>query len=683
MKRIELTVFAKDTDAALEYLGRTGALQFAAEPRDQQGDQASAESPQLPEKSGKIEKKSDKLEKIRTAAGYLGLVLPAEPDESAKLPGPEEDALAEKLCAEIAEVSCAETRAKQELAKIEHTLEESRSFSSLNAPFKDFDQLSYLTLRIGHIDPKGHSDLQEHLADRAIVIPLGDDRVLAAASRKGRFALDTELKKHSFAPMTIPEEFKGIPAEMIATLENRLARVSEELRRLETQKADLQSRSSAEFRSLASSYTMAYIIEEIKKRLIGTKTAFLLTGWVPAARIPEIARNLSAITEGRISLKTFDPEEIETVQKGEEKVPVSLKHTGFVKGFERLVFAYGAPAYGAIDPTPFVAVFFTVFFGIMFGDFGQGLVLFLLGILTGEKGLKKLAGLRVYSKPLISVSIASMLMGLLTGEFFANDTLLAGPTRAVLQLFGVENPQVPILHLMPSTHSIGTIFIFFGFTIALGVILNSIGLWLNVINRFALKQYDKAVFSKTGLAGIAIFWYALFIAVRCALGGSLMWFDALGLGVPLVCIVAAHPLWRLIKGKRPLLTEGFFLFCIEGVVEILEVLSSYISSTVSFVRVGAFAVSHAVLSFVVFYLADMVSRVPVGPLFSVVIICVGNGIIILLEGMIVAIQVARLQYYEFFSKFFTEMGAEFQPFRFRGKAVSDAVALGKASGNSK
>ncbi|MDR0526057.1 MAG: V-type ATP synthase subunit I [Spirochaetaceae bacterium] len=683
MKRFELTLLAKDADAALEYLGRTGAMQFAEEARKQPPDQGSAEKlSSFEEKEGK-EGKKEILEKIRSAAGYLGILLPMEPEESAKLPGPEEEARTERLCAEIAEVNAAEIAAKQEKAKIEHTLEESRSFVNLNAPFKDFDQLSYLTLRIGHIDPKGPSDLRERLADRAIVIPLGENRVLAAASRKGRFALDTELKKHSFTAMTIPEEFRGIPAEMIATLESRLDQVSGEVDRLEALKRDLKSRHERDLRFLASSYIMAHIIEEIKRHLIGTKTAFLLTGWVPAARTSEIAKNLAEITEGRISLKTFDPEEIETVQTGAEKVPVSLKHKGFVKGFESLVLSYGAPLYGAIDPTPFVAVFFPIFFGIMFGDFGQGLVLLLLGLLTSEKGLKKFAKLRIYSKPLISVSIASMIMGLLTGECFANHTLLAGPTRKVLELLGVENPEVPILHLMPSSHSIGTIFLFFGFTIVLGIILNSIGLWLNVINHFAMKQYERALFSKTGLAGIAVFWYALFIGVRCIAGGSIAWFDALGLGLPLICIVAGHPLWRLITGKRPLLGEGLFLFCIEGVVEILEVLSTYISSTVSFVRVGAFAVSHAVLSFVVFYLADMVSKVPVGPLFSLGIILVGNGIIILLEGMIVAIQVARLQYYEFFSKFFTEMGAKFKPFRFRGNVVSDAAVLGRASGNSK
>jgi V/A-type H+-transporting ATPase subunit I len=108
------------------------------------------------------------------------------------------------------------------------------------------------------------------------------------------------------------------------------------------------------------------------------------------------------------------------------------------------------------------------------------------------------------------------------------------------------------------------------------------------------------------------------------------------------------------------------VFIVEGFVELLESASSYISNTVSFLRVGAFALSHAVLSFIVFTLSERVAEISWGA-FSVVITIFGNTVIILLEGMIVAIQVVRLQYYEFFSKFFTETGVAFKPFRFRRK----------------
>jgi V/A-type H+-transporting ATPase subunit I len=334
-----------------------------------------------------------------------------------------------------------------------------------------------------------------------------------------------------------------------------------------------------------------------------------------------------------------------------------------------VVFSYGAPLYGTIDPTPFVAFFFTILFGIMFGDVGQGLVLFLLGILAGRRGVKALAGFRHFSSPLLAVGVSSMVMGFLNGEVFANETLLTGPTRA-LTGFITGHPVDRILHLMPEKGSIEKLFYFFGFTLAVGVVLNSIGLLINIVNQCILKHYEKAFFAKTGLAGVLLFWYAVFLAIRVLLGGRFAWFDILGLLFPVFCVFFGPMIWRIITGKRPILEHGLMVFVMEGFVEILETASTYISNTVSFLRVGAFALSHAVLSFIIFTLSGMVSR-HAGGMFSLVIMLIGNAVIILLEGMIVAIQVVRLQYYEFFSKFFTETGVEFTPFRFRGETVPD------------
>jgi len=120
-----------------------------------------------------------------------------------------------------------------------------------------------------------------------------------------------------------------------------------------------------------------------------------------------------------------------------------------------------------------------------------------------------------------------------------------------------------------------------------------------------------------------------------------------------------------VEGHRPILENGLFSAMIEGVVEVLEVVSTNISNSVSFLRVGAFALSHAVLSFIIFTMSDLVG----GSLSAggLIIGIFGNLVIIVLEGLIVTIQVIRLQYYEFFSKFFTETGREFTPFRFTYK----------------
>ena len=103
----------------------------------------------------------------------------------------------------------------------------------------------------------------------------------------------------------------------------------------------------------------------------------------------------------------------------------------------------------------------------------------------------------------------------------------------------------------------------------------------------------------------------------------------------------------------------------EGIVEILESTIYYVSNSVSFLRVAAFGLAHTVLSAIVFLLADMVGGAPGGSFFRILVILIGNSIIIVLEGLIVTIQIVRLQYYEFFSKFFDESGEEFTPFILR------------------
>jgi V/A-type H+-transporting ATPase subunit I len=668
MKQIELTVLDRDVDGVIEFLGRRGVMHFSEETGNADG--APGMNPVHALDEADLKHIRENLEKIKQGALYLSLDLPEEPEESSRLPGETEDILTDKICSSIALLSKRENETAVERRKVEEALNEARAFANLNAPFSDLDQLSYLTLRVGRLDPKRQAEMQETLADRAVIVPLGDgDRVLAAASRKGRFALDSELKKQSFIPIAIPEGYKGVPTELLSGLEARLKGAQQELEKIAGDKALLRDEYGPELRALTASYLMAAIVEQLKGKLAATKSVYVLSGWVPADLVEGLVSALEARTRGRVAVRAFNPEELPGVKDGKEKVPVSLEHGSFVKGFEGVVFSYGAPLYGTIDPTVFVALSFTILFGIMFGDVGQGFVLLLAGILTGRRSIKALAGFRHFSVPLIAVGISSMLMGLLNGEVFTNERLLIGPTEAVTG-FLTGRPVERILHLMPEKGSITKLFYFFGFTIAVGVLLNSVGLLVNIINQWVLKKHERALFSKTGLAGILFFWYAVFLAVRLLAGGRFAWFDMLGLLFPVGCIFFGPAVWRFISGERPVLEHGLLVFVMEGFVEILETASTYISNTVSFLRVGAFALSHAVLSFIVFTLSEMVGGLAVGPVFSLIVMIFGNGVIILLEGMIVAIQVVRLQYYEFFSKFFTETGVEFSPFRFRREVKS-------------
>ena len=344
---------------------------------------------------------------------------------------------------------------------------------------------------------------------------------------------------------------------------------------------------------------------------------------------------------------------------GEEKVPVKLKHGSFIRSFERLIFSYGSPVYGTIDPTPFVAVFFTILFGFMFGDLGQGLVFLLIGILM-SKNIIKVKGWNKFSPIFMAIGITSSIMGLLTGEFFSNETLLAPFAEVVTGLFG--SPRHPIVHMMPSSdpHSIVVMFTVFGIAVGIGFVINTIGLILNIANKFMQKKWGSAIFGKTGLAGALFFWYVVFFGISvAAFGHSPEVYDWVIIGTTLFFAAFGEPFERLVDGERPVVENGFGALVIGGVVELIEVISSYMSNTVSFLRVGAFALSHAVLGYIINTMTALV-----GGAGGILILIAGNLIVIVLEGMIVAIQVVRLQYYEFFSKFFNETGAEFQPLKF-------------------
>jgi V/A-type H+-transporting ATPase subunit I len=227
--------------------------------------------------------------------------------------------------------------------------------------------------------------------------------------------------------------------------------------------------------------------------------------------------------------------------------------------------------------------------------------------------------------------------------------------------------EYPFLHLGPGegswlgADSIHKLFAFLGFTVGIGFIINSVGLVINIANQFSLKRYGKALFGKTGLSGALFFWYIVATVIRIfAFKIPLQFFDWIVVAVTLAGVFFADPLERLVEGHRPVFENGVGTGIIHGVVELLEIVSSYLSNSVSFLRVGAFALAHAVLGFIIFTMTDLA-----GGAGGILVSVLGNGIVIVLEGMIVAIQVIRLQYYEFFSKFFTETGKEFIPYKFK------------------
>ena len=650
MRLIELMVLREDIHSVLKYLGELGEFQFQQEFASDSSDSAKRLNPDA--------SVFERLQQVRAALdlpdldGYkVSVPLPSDADfESAT-----------KIIDSVEDIHKKELTAADEEKRAVSAYKEALAFANLKVSYSDLESLSFLTLRIGKIYPEKIDDLKARLGSRGIIVKLGDDdsRILAASSKKARFALDGELKEAGFTELQVPKDFKGIPDEVLLTLERNKTEAAAALEEIQTERRNFAETHKDELYRLLQIYSIGSQIYSVENSLESTEFVYRITGWIPAYLIRKVMKDLDELTQSRAGIREFLPTEVPSVISGQEKVPVQVKHGKIVSNFERMIFSYGSPLYGTIDPTPFVALFFTVLFGIMFGDAGQGLCFLIIGILCCLKKIK-ISGWEKFGGIFCCIGISSTIMGLLTGEFFANETLLRPFALWVTGLFGT--PHAPILHMMPSSDpaSITRMFAFFGFTISIGFIINSCGLIINIINQFSLRRIGKALFGKTGISGAVFFWYVIIFAVRVALfKHAPAAYDWVIISVSLFLTACSEIFQRLVDGERPILENGLFSAVIGAVVEIIEVISSYLSNTVSFVRVGAFALAHAVLGYIINTFVELAPGAG-----GIAVAILGNAIVVVLEGMIVAIQVVRLQYYEFFSKFFSETGREFKPFSF-------------------
>ena len=293
---------------------------------------------------------------------------------------------------------------------------------------------------------------------------------------------------------------------------------------------------------------------------------------------------------------------------------------------------YGLPAYNEIDPTFFVAITYSLIFGIMFGDVGQGLCLVIGGALLSKFKKMNIAAI------LASAGIFSTIFGFMYGSFF-----------------GFED-VIPHLWLNPM-QNIMTILLT---AVAFGVVLNIIAMIMNIINGFKSSDVEKIYFDTNGIAGL-IFYSAVIACVALAFTGHTMPATVILIiffAIPLLLIFFKEPLTRVVEKKSKIFPDNKGMFFVESFFELFEVLLSYVTNTISFLRVGAFAISHAAMMGVVLLFAHAATGNP-----NILVLILGNLFVAGMEGLVVGIQVLRLEYYEMFSRFYKGNGKEFKPYK--------------------
>lgn len=211
-------------------------------------------------------------------------------------------------------------------------------------------------------------------------------------------------------------------------------------------------------------------------------------------------------------------------------------------------------------------------------------------------------------------------------------------------------------------------------SVIIGIVIISFGLILNVLNRLRRGDRIGGCLGKFGLAGILFYWGMLALAVNYAA------FQARGLvklglvlffAVPLLSWLLKEPIQFFQSRHSAAPAHGLGVIVMESLVEVFEGLLSYFSNTISFVRLAAYAMSHAALLVATFMIAEDIRHFPHGGgLLSLGVIILGNAVALVLEGIVCSVQALRLEYYEFFGKFFSGGGQPFKPFRLQTTTVA-------------
>ena len=449
---------------------------------------------------------------------------------------------------------------------------------------------------------------------------------------------DSVMKSLHFEKIILEEDFGGTPLEAYRKLEKEVQDVTDEIKKVKEQRQSMFCRNAS--RLLGAKITLERLANNFDIRKFAARTEtdekedyYILCGWMAEEDVRKF------MDEAQGDDRVFIVVEEDREQYFGEP-PTKLKNPKLFKPFEMFIKMYGLPESGEMDPTIFVGIMYSFIFGAMFGDVGQGLLLFIGGTILYLTKKMNLAGI-------ISLAgIFSTIFGFMFGSIFGFEDIIEAKWIR------------PINHMtnLPFIGKLNTVFIV---AIAFGMMIIIISMIFHIINAVRAKDTGGAWFDANGVAGLVFYASVVAVVVLFMTGNTLPGGIVLLVmfGIPLILIALKEPLTNKIAKKTEKMEKSRAMFVTEAFFELFETLLSYFSNTLSFIRIGAFAVSHASIMEVVLMLAGAET----GHINWVVIV-LGNLFVCGFEGLIVGIQVLRLVYYEMFSRFYKGSGREFKPY---------------------
>jgi V/A-type H+-transporting ATPase subunit I len=517
---------------------------------------------------------------------------------------------------------------------------------------------SFISMQTGKLPASKARQFEDDLRDLpSLNIALGSQQDVAnyllISMKRDSEQVQKILAKAGWTEIELPDELQSVKEDVFKELSVKLNKLTDEQTKLEAKANNLVKREEKHLKDIWINLRVNELFYIIQNNFKSSSRTVIFSGWLPLSKKEKLTQTIKKVTENRCYLEWNEAGSKDTIV---DQVPVQFNNPKIFAPFQMLVSNFGIPQYGTIDPTPFVMPVYLSMFGLMFADIGQGFVLSLLGIL-GVRFLKnneQKRGLYNLSWLIIWCGLSSILFGALFGSFFG---------------MGLIKPLWFNFHGIVAGHSsensvINDVVGILSITLYFGISVISLGLLFNWINIIRTGKWIELFFDKGGVLGAWIYGGGIYI-VFYLISQNYKEFPPgsrifLLVGLPSLSLFIKEPYhyFKLQAGKSDKKFNVIVIlnFLMGWIVELLEIFSGYLSNTLSFMRVAGLGMAHACLMISFFTIAEMTSGVA-----SVVILILGNLLVISLEGLCAGIQALRLNYYEFFAKFFHGTGQLYTP----------------------
>jgi V/A-type H+/Na+-transporting ATPase subunit I len=452
------------------------------------------------------------------------------------------------------------------------------------------------------------------------LLPSGETAVLVVVSAQAAGRVEKLLADARVQEMPVPEAFGGRTlTAAIPHMISRLGEIPGEVAAIRDRRANLAKDHGPELRrARLALHDRLQALDTLPLSGV-TSRAFVIEGWVPTRARSDLDTGLHKRCGDEVVLTEVAREDWTS-----DQAPVVLSNPRMLRPFEAIIRLMPLPAYGSIDPTPFIAVFFPAFFGLMVGDIGYGMILAGLGLLMHKRSTPGTI-LRDVSEIIGPCAAAAIVAGVLFGEFFGDLGTRWFGLRPLL--FNREEAIVPFLLL----------------SVALGVVQILLGLVLGAISA---RRHPKQAMGR-GLSAIMV------VLVILALLAAVNVLPASFFTPAVIALLVAFPV----------------LIFLEGLVAMIELLTT-LGNILSYTRIMALGVASVMLAVIANRMVGALGSVAVGVVFALLFHLVNFAIAMFSP----TIHALRLHYVEFFGKFYSPGGLRYQPFGHWTRAANPASA---------